>query len=167
MRIAEKNFGMMSVYAGAAHTSYAKVLLSQRKYAHAAKEAKISLDILTMKVHPAQQYVASAEYLLATSMVGEHHGNIAESMLRENIARWTRAEAPAWRAARTESVLGAALLQEHKSKEAKEHLIHANEVLSAKDSGAFPDDIAVAHKRLKEFKRCEAEHRLDKCELTI
>lgn len=87
-------------------------------------------------------------------------------MLRENIARWTRAEAPAWRAARSESLLSNALLQLHNPKEAVAALNHSYEILSAKDSGADADTIATAKKRVDEFQRCVAEHRENNCQLS-
>jgi hypothetical protein len=136
------------------------------KYLQAETESRIALEILRSS-SPNHQYTASAEYLLSIALVGQFKSLEAESTLRQNISRWSRAEAPPWRAARSESILGIAQLQLHKPVEAKQHLLHANEVLSAKDSGAFPDEIIASRKRVEEFKRCEAAHRLDTCEIPI
>jgi len=87
-------------------------------------------------------------------------------MLRENMARWTRAGAPAWRAARSESLLGNALLQLHKQKDAGVVLSHAYQALSAKDSGADVDTVVVAKKRLDEYQGCIVEHREHNCQLS-
>ncbi|HVY22104.1 MAG TPA: hypothetical protein VG962_01995, partial [Steroidobacteraceae bacterium] len=103
---------------------------------------------------------------LASALVGEHKLREAEPMIRENMARWGRAQAPAWRAARSESLLGAALIQLHKGKEAGVALNHAYEVLSAKDSGADADTIATAKKRLDEYQRCVAGHQENNCQLS-
>jgi Flp pilus assembly protein TadD len=149
------------------HSAVANVLIKNKKYSTAEHEATTSLTTLKSVTTPDHQYVASAEYLLAISLVGQHHFKEAEPMLRENIARWNRTEAPAWRAARTESALGVTLLQLKNLPDAKQALIHAHEVLSAKDSGADMDIIATARKQLEQFKRCEAEHRLNNCEISL
>jgi len=165
--IALANFGNNSFDVGIAHSSVANICLSRKKFLDTEKEARISLKILRAAVSPDHQYIASAEYLLATSLIGQHRAKEAEPQLRENMARWTRAEAPPWRAARTESVLGIALLQLKERQAAKQALIHADEVLSTKDSGALPDEIESAKKRLEQFQQCEKENRLNTCKVEL
>ncbi|MES1192383.1 MAG: serine/threonine-protein kinase [Steroidobacter sp.] len=166
LAIAEKNLGKTSFDTGVTHSSVADVLLRRGNFVAAEKEARESLKILRATTSPDHQYVASAEYLLASALVGEHKANEAEPMLRENMARWNHAQAPAWRAARSESLLGAALIQLHKGKEAGVALNHAYEVLSAKDSGADADVIATAKKRVEEYQRCVAGHHENNCQLS-
>jgi len=166
LSIATSNFGKVNFNTGMAYVSITNVLLKSKKFSAAESEARSSLKILQATASPDHQYIASAEYLLAVSLVSQHKNKEAEPMLRDNMARWSRAQAPAWRAARSESVLGNALLQLHKPKEASAALNHANEVLSAKDSGADADIIAVAKKRVDEFNRCVAEHRENSCQLS-
>ncbi len=167
LSIAISTYGKNNFNTGVAHSVAANVFLKTMDPKHAEEQARISLSILKADLSPDHQYIASAEYLVAASLVAQHKSEKAEAMIRENIARWNRAKAPTWRAARTESLLGIALLQLHKLNEAKQHLLHADGILLAKDSGAFPNEIATAHKRVEEFQRCETEHHLDKCELTI
>ncbi len=164
--IAEKSLGPSNFITGIMHSSVANILLKLRKFNDAELEALASLKILQVTASPDHQYIASAEYLLAASLVGQHRVKEAEPMLRQNMARWIRAEAPAWRAARTESVLGVALTQLKKPKEAQQALTHAYQVLSTKDSGADMDTIAIAKKRVDEFQHCIAEHRENNCQLS-
>ncbi len=166
LTITEKNFGKENFDTGVTHNVVANALLQHKKFVEAEKEAQSSLKILQATASSDHQYIASTEYLLAAALVGQHRAKEAEPMLQENMARWTRAEAPAWRAARTESVLGIALTQLKKPKEAQQALIHAYQVLSTKDSGADTDTIAIAKKNLDELQRCVAEHRLETCELS-
>ena len=137
------------------------------KFVEAENEARISLKILQATASPDHQYVASAEYLLASALNGQRRFKEAEPLLRENMARWTRAEAPAWRAARSESALGVALLQLKKPQDAKQALNNAYKVLSTRESGADPDTIAMAKKRLDQFHRCASDHHELDCQLTI
>lgn len=166
LAIAVFRFGPGSFDTGIQHSVLAAVLLKRHRFNEAEKESSTSLKILRFTATADHQYLASAEYLLGASLVGEHKAKEAEPMLRENMARWARAEAPAWRAARTESVLGNALVQLHKPIEAAIALKHSYEVLSAKDSGSDADTVAVAKKRLDEFNRCVAEHRENHCKLS-
>lgn len=166
LSIAEKNFGGENFRTGVTHNAVANALLKRSKFLESEREARTSLRILRSTASPNHQYVASGEYLLGASLVGQHKAKEAAPLLRENMARWIRAEAPAWRAARTESVLGNALVQLHKPKEAAIALKHSYEVLSAKDSGADADTIAIAKKRLDEFNLCAAKHRENYCQLS-
>ncbi|HVY24559.1 MAG TPA: tetratricopeptide repeat protein, partial [Steroidobacteraceae bacterium] len=165
--IARHSLGNNNFMTGQMQSSVANVSIRRKEYAAAEHEASLSFKVLQSTASPNHQYIASAEYLLASALAGEYKSKEAEPMIRENMARWSRAEAPAWRSARSESLLGVALLQLHKPGEAKQHLLHADEILSAKDSGAIPDDIAIAHKRVEEFKRCEEKHQLSNCVLSI
>ena len=167
LSIAVSNFGKLNFNVGVADSSLTYVLLKQEKFSEAEKEARTSLKILRATAPPDHQYTASAEYLLASALVGEHRTKEAEPMIRENMARWGRAKAPAWRAARTESLLGAALVQLHKGKEAGDALNHAYQVLSAKDSGSDADAVATAKQRLGEFQHCAAGHHENSCQLSI
>jgi tetratricopeptide (TPR) repeat protein len=166
LAIAISALGKTNFNVGISHSSVANVLLKRKKYDEAEKEAHVSLTILQETASPDHQYTASAEYLLASALNGQHRFKEAEPMLRENMARWNRAQAPAWRTARTESALGVALLQLKKQPEAKQALMHAYEVLSAKDSGADADTIAVAKLRVDEYQHCVAEHRENSCSLS-
>ncbi|HVY23904.1 MAG TPA: tetratricopeptide repeat protein, partial [Steroidobacteraceae bacterium] len=154
-------------YIGLAHLALSDVLVRLKKFPEAKRESQAALSILTPIEPSENQLTPFANYLLAWAWSGEHHPKQAEILLESNIAKWTSMNASSWLTARSESLLGVALLQLHKPDEAKQHLLHADEILSAKDSGAFPDDAATAHKRVEEFQHCEAEHHLDNCKLTI
>ena len=167
LSIAEKNFGKLNFDTGVTHSTVASVLSRRMKFVEAENEARISLKILQATASPDHQYVASAEYLLASALNGQRRFKEAEPLLRENMARWTRAEAPAWRAARSESALGVALLQLKKPQDAKQALNNAYKVLSTRESGADPDTIAMAKKRLDQFHRCASDHHELDCQLTI
>ena len=167
LQIAIHNFGEVNFSVGVAHNLVANILIGRKQYLEAEKEAFASLKVLQATASPDHQYTASTEYLLAASLIGQHRYQEAEPMLQENIARWTRAQAPSWRIARSESLLGVVLFQLQKKNEAKQLLLHADEVLSAKDSGAFPDDIAVAHKRAEQFQQCVKENRVTSCTIDL
>jgi hypothetical protein len=70
-------------------------------------------------------------------------------LLRANLERWHQADAPAWRIARSNSLLGEALLQLRKRTEGTMLLHESYQALSAKDSGAPTEVIAAAKSRLE------------------
>jgi len=166
LQIATHTLGENNFTTAVMHSALANVLLSKREYREAEHEAAQSLKTLQAQSSPDQRYVGSAEYLLGASLVAQHRSKEAEPILQKNIARWTRAEAPAWRAARSESLLGVALSQLHRSKEAAEALNHANQVLSVKDNGADKETIAIARKRFNQLQSCNAERHDDNCQLS-
>jgi len=151
LAIAETAQGKNNFYTGYIHSSMADVLIRRRKYIEAEKEARASLKILQATTTPDHQYISSAEYLLAEVLVATHRAKEAEPLLQANIARWNRANAPAWRTARSESLLGAALLQLHKRDEAGQLLTHAYQVLSATGSGADSYAVTAAQERLQQY----------------
>jgi tetratricopeptide (TPR) repeat protein len=163
LRVAVRSLGESNLTTAVMHSTLANVLLHSNKPREAEQEATHSLRTLKTQSSPDHQYVGSAEYLLGASLIAQHRFEEAESILRENIARWKRTEAPDWRAARSESLLGAMLSQVNRNKEAAELLSHANQVLSAKDSGADKETISIARKRFELLQVCIAERRESNC----
>ncbi len=148
LSISEKVFGNNNINTTYYRTSLADLLMKRSKYAEAEKQARLARDTMLASDSPNHQYLASAEYILAEILIETRRSKEAEPLLRTNIERWQQADAPAWRIARSKSLLGAALLQLHNRTESTALLKESYETLSAKDSGAPADVVAIAKSRL-------------------
>jgi len=148
LTITEKAFGNTNSNTAYYHSALADLLIKRRKFVEAEKSAQAALAIFQSDTSADHQYLASAEYLLAEVLVATGRSKEAEPLLRANIERWQKADAPAWRAARSRNLLGAALLQLRKQGEGTALLQESYGTLSAADSGAPADVVVTAKSRL-------------------
>lgn len=140
--------GSSSINTAYYHSALADLLIKREKYTEAEREIRVALNALQQSVEHNNQYLASAEYLLAEVLVATGRSKEAEPLLRTNIERWLQADAPAWRAARSKSLLGEALLHLRKRTEGLALLQESYQALSAKDSYASADIVVTAKNRL-------------------
>ncbi|HEX2585447.1 MAG TPA: hypothetical protein VHL14_09955, partial [Steroidobacteraceae bacterium] len=93
---------------------------------------------------------------------------LAINILRGNL-KISNAYLPVTQLALTNSLLGGLLvLSPATFNEGKYLLSYSNDLITTTSSGdALPTDIDEISRRYKQFKRCEAEHRLNDCELEI
>jgi tetratricopeptide (TPR) repeat protein len=138
---------------GTAHTMLANILFKQGKYSAAETEARNALEILKVPIHDKNLYLASAQYVLCSILFAKKKPREAELMLRENLDLLEQIEAPKWRIARSQSLLGAILVKLKRNDEALTLLRPAYEALSAKNSGASSTDIFVTKSRLEQALR--------------
>ncbi|MES1146881.1 MAG: tetratricopeptide repeat protein, partial [Solimonas sp.] len=165
LEIANNTLGDGNYMTAEMHSAVANVLIRKKQYGEAQTEAALSLKELQSELPPDHQYIASAEFLLAAALTGLHRNAEAASLLQTNIERWTRTGAPAWRAARSESLLGVILMRSGKVTEAGFALTHAFQMLSATNSGADDEAENAARKRLVQYKHCMNEHHLGNCQI--
>jgi hypothetical protein len=74
----------------------------------------------------------------------------AERRLRSAIDRWKQGEAPAWRSARSENLLGQVLHELKQDHEAEHHLVESFRVLMA-NAGVDEETKQVARERVHRF----------------
>jgi hypothetical protein len=129
--------------------------------------AQTGFNILNKITPQGNQFPARAQYLIAWSSVGLNHLAQAKDLLQKNIERWMTVEGPPGWSARSENLLGLVSLKLGEIDAARKLLTHSYAVLSKEESGADPLDVEIARRRNEQFKRCEAEHRLNNCELEI
>jgi serine/threonine protein kinase/Flp pilus assembly protein TadD len=149
LRIKENALGKNNIGTVYYYCALADLLIKRNKFTEAKQHARTAIAILTTTHSTDHQYMASAEYLLAATLVASNQNQQAEPLLRQNIARWKQNGAPAWRVARTESLLGTALTQLHKIDEGKILLQRSYQTLQAKGSGASAEIVAESKQRLQ------------------
>jgi tetratricopeptide (TPR) repeat protein len=131
-------------------TTLAKTLITNGKYDEAIVQARQALSAFQAKLPPDHQHTASAEHLLAEALLRSGRLAEAEQLYRTSIARWTRAGAPEWRAARSASGLGEALYRQGRVSEAEGHLVDSYRVL-ARSKYADRDAVESARERVVRF----------------
>jgi len=153
--------GAQSSMTGYLRTSLAQILTRQGKYLEAEPQLREALEIFGKTLDPDHQYVASAEYVLGEVLLATKRFPDAEAMLTASMNRWKRANAPAWRAARSANALGEALYHEGKIRDAEKYLVQSYEVLS-QDVGADTATRQTARERITRFYTDRGErHKLD------
>jgi hypothetical protein len=117
--------------------------------------------------------VESLNYLIAKNLQAKLLAVLGNKKLAINILRGnlkiSNAYLPVTQLALTNSLLGGLLvLSPATFNEGKYLLSYSNDLITTTSSGdALPTDIDEISRRYKQFKRCEAEHRLNDCELEI
>jgi eukaryotic-like serine/threonine-protein kinase len=151
-----KAHGDRHFMAGYYHTSLAGVLIKERKYAEAEREARTALDIYNTSLPADHQYVASAEHQLGEIMLDTGRPADAEALLTAAVNRWQRTGAPQARIARSGSALGEALSRLNRPKEAERYLRESYQQL-VDSQGAKDDATIVARRRLERFYSARGE----------
>lgn len=150
LAIVQRALGPLNINVAYYHSALADLYIKRKKYRDAEPSARTALNILQSTAATSDnQYLASAEYLLAEVLVATQRNKEAEPLLRANIDRWQHATAPAWRIARSRNLLGVALMNQRKTSEGRELLQQSYEALAAKDSGASAEIVAAAQERLQ------------------
>ena len=148
LSITEKALGSDNINTVYYHSALADLLLKGKNYSDAEQHARTAMSILVSTKSTDHQYMASAEYILADVLYSSGRSQQAEPLLRKNIERWQQNKAPAWRAARSENLLGSVLLKLNRESEGKALLQSSYRTLQTKNSGASPQIIADARMRL-------------------
>ena len=138
------------------HTSLAGVLIRERKFAEAEKEAKTALEIYNTSLPADHQYVASAEHQLGEIMLETGRPVDAEAFLTAALNRWQRTGAPQARISRSASALGEALARLGRHREAEKYLSESYQQLAA-SQGARDEATSVARRRLERFYSARGE----------
>jgi tetratricopeptide (TPR) repeat protein len=135
---------------GFLQTLLAAVTLKQQRYADAEPLLRDTLDLFARSLPPDHQYVASAEYYLGESLLGQGKLSDAEAVLLASMNRWKRTDAPAWRVARSKNALGEVLYRQGRIGEAEQALVGTFRELMA-DQGADMDAKERARERVARF----------------
>lgn len=135
---------------GYLQTMLATILMKQQKFAEAERFLREALGLLARDLTPDHQYVASAEHYLGETLLAT--GKLAEAatVLTAATSRWSRTDAPAWRAARSASSLGEALYKQGRFTEAERYLVESYRTLRA-DDGADQETKNKALRRVTRF----------------
>jgi eukaryotic-like serine/threonine-protein kinase len=117
-------------------TAYARlvlgaILIRRSRFAEAEDEQRLALDIFHAELPADHQYIAASEHRLGEALLGSGRLAEAESVLLASMARWNRAGAPAWRAARSANALGEALYRQGRLDDARRYLAESAAVLEA------------------------------------
>ena len=148
LSITEKALGSDNINTVYYHSALADLLLKGKNYSDAEQHVRTAMSILVSTKSTDHQYMASAEYILADVLYSSGRSQQAEPLLRKNIERWQQNKAPAWRAARSENLLGSVLLKLNRESEGKALLQSSYRTLQTKNSGVSPQIIADARMRL-------------------
>jgi tetratricopeptide (TPR) repeat protein len=138
------------------HTSLAGVLIRERKFAEAEKQAKTALEIYNTSLPADHQYVASAEHQLGEIMLETGRPVDAEAFLTAALNRWQRTGAPQARISRSASALGEALARLGRHREAEKYLSESYQQLVT-SQGARDEATIVARRRLERFYSARGE----------
>lgn len=155
---------------GYLQTILSEVLMKEARSAEAEDLLRDTLGLFARNLPPDHQYIASAEHYLGEAMLA--NGKLAEAAatLTAAMDRWKRADAGAWRSARSESALGEVLYRQGRKREAEIHLVSSFRILSA-DRGVEKDALLKARERVARFysdvgQRQKYEELLDEFRLT-
>ncbi len=138
-------------------TALAARQVELRKYLEAEIQARAALDVLAKALPPDHPYVASAEYVLGEALLGMNRPKDAEAYFSASMNRWTRANQPAWRAARSASGLGESLYRQGRAAEAEAYLVDSYRIL-ATGHNADPAPLSLARERLVRFYNERGQH---------
>lgn len=150
----------IAIHRDAKSTAYAKigflqtmlgtVLIQQSRFEEAEPLLRQTLDLFAESLPPDHQYVASAEHYLGEALAGTGKLADAEAHLTAATNRWTRTDAPAWRAARSANALGEVLHREGRDQEAERKLVDSYRILATAE-GVDSSTREVARARVLHF----------------
>lgn len=146
--IVEKALGKNNIDTVYYHTALSDLLIKQGKHREAITHAQTAMSILEKNKATDHQYMASAEYLLAQALFANNHAYQAKQLLIKNIERWKTNQAPEWRVARSENLLGAVFVAINKKQEGEKLLRQSFLELQQNNSGASPQVVSEARDRL-------------------
>lgn len=150
LRITEKALGADNINTAYSRSALSDLLIKRRKYKEAEAEARKAMAILEKTSNTQHQYMASAEYLLAMALFGQNRIDPAQTVLRRNVARWREMpDAPAWRRARSENLLGDVLMSSGKTVEGASLLSESYQVLQSSGTGVSKEILTEARERLQ------------------
>lgn len=148
LNITANALGKENINSAYFHTALADLLIKRKKHTEAEFHAKTAITILEKNHATDHQYMASAEYLLAQALFATNHAYQAKQLLIKNIDRWKTNQAPEWRVARSENLLGAVLVAINKKQEGEKLLRQSFLALQQTNSGASPQVVGEARDRL-------------------
>jgi tetratricopeptide (TPR) repeat protein len=148
LELTTRGLGVSHYTTGYYHTSLAVLFVKMGRYADAEKHLNTALEIFADTLPKDHQYVASAKHWLGEALLRSGNPDRAATELDEAFDIWISSKAPAWLAARTESALGAALVQSGHPKEGKARLAHSYETLR-RDRGSDDEETVNAQRRLE------------------
>jgi len=131
-------------------TALAPVLIQRGNYGEAEVQLRAALDTFSTLLPPDHQYVASAEHLLGEVLLATNRLPDAEAVFTAAMNRWKRADAPAWRSARSANGLGETLYRQGRNADAERYLTESYRVL-ATDEHAYREARATARDRITRF----------------
>ncbi len=154
----EQSVGQKHYMAGYFHVALGEVLTKRKKLGEAESEVRTALAIFEKSLPPDHQYVASAEHHLGEILLLSRRVTDAEATLTAATDRWRRTNAPAWLAARSQSLLGEAKAELGKPQEAERYLTESYRILLAQ-RGKDDEDTRQAYQRLEHFYAARGETR--------
>lgn len=128
----------------------ARTLIELNKYAEAETLLRDALTTFAATLPADHQYVASAEYFLGEVLLARNRPIEAEATLTASMNRWTRTDAPPWRAMRSASALGEALCRQGRIADGEKYLSESLHALSV-DPKAEPAARDKARSRAKRY----------------
>jgi DNA-binding winged helix-turn-helix (wHTH) protein/tetratricopeptide (TPR) repeat protein len=133
------------------HTGLAHVLIVRRKFDDAHEHARTALAILGESVKPAHPFMASANHMLAITLMNKGQIPEAERMFAAELQSLSDSGAVRWRVARASSALGEALLRQGRLKEAEPRLRFAATALAGSKGWPVVYLDQITQNRLREF----------------
>lgn len=137
---------------GYLQTMLATVWLRDSKPADAERLLRDVLVGFAADIRPDHQYVASAEHFLGEALLAQGKLSEAEKVLTVALNRWSRENAPRWRAARTANTLGEVLRRLGRVEEAERLLLESYRVLGS-EAGADRHSKQLAVDRIRRLYR--------------
>ena len=150
LQIQEGVLGSENTMIGYERTALAAILLQRGKTPEAQQQIERALEILRKNLAPDHQYIASAQHIYGEILLETGQLKDAEAVLTEAINRWNHNEAPAWRAARSESALGEVLYRLGRNADAERYLKRSYTAL-ALDEHAERAAKVKAEQRIRQF----------------
>jgi len=130
----------------------ARTLIRLQKYEKAGSTLRDALTIFRETLPPDHQHIASAEYFLGEVLLATNRLTEAETVLTASMNRWSRSDAPPWRAMRSANALGEALYRQGRKTEGEKYLAESYRELST-DPKADREAKDKAAARAKRFLR--------------
>jgi serine/threonine protein kinase len=131
LELSRKTRGDAHNMTGYLWTNLAQIHFKQGDLAKAESDVRTALDIFATTLPADHQYVAAGEYVMGEIMLAMNRLPDAEAMLTASMNRWTRTDAPSWRAARSASALGETLHRQGRKTEAEKYLLEGYRGLTA------------------------------------
>jgi serine/threonine protein kinase/tetratricopeptide (TPR) repeat protein len=135
---------------GYLQTMLGMVRIKDGNFAEAEQLLTNAIELLAAHLPLDHPYIASAEHYLGEALVAQKKYHAAQGVLTSAIERWKSSDAPRWRSARSESVLGQVLHELKQRPEAERHLVSSFRVLMT-NSGVDEETKQDARERVRRF----------------